>query len=88
MASQIGAGAALEPRGQSTRPPIALARGYTPPRAYLPATHAFRLRKALRARLRGLTAARYAEGDLYLAFVGGLLLAACVFIPFLPRLDY
>lgn len=88
MAFHIGAGAALEPRRQSTRPPAPLARGYTPPRASWLATHAFRLRKALRARLRAATAARYAEGDLYLAFVVGLILAACVFVPFLPRLDY
>lgn len=81
-----GASAALEPRGQSTRPPLPLARGYRPPHASWLAIHAFRLRKALRARLQALGAARYGEGDIYLAFIGGLLIAACVIVPFLPRL--
>ena len=60
----------------------------TPPRTARLIALAFRLRSALRARLRSATATRYGDGELYLAFVGGLLLATCVFVPFLPRLAY
>lgn len=88
MAIQIGAGAALEPREESTRPALPLARGYTPPRTAALLTLAFRVRKALRARLRAARAIRFADGDLYLAFIGGLIVAACVFVPFLPHLTY
>ena len=78
--------AALEPRPQSTRPTYPFARGYSPPRASRLLSPAFRLRSALRARLRGATAKRYGDGELYIAFIGGLIVAACVFVPFLPRL--
>lgn len=88
MAFPIGAGPALEPRTQSTRAGHHLARGYTPPAPAPLVALAFRLRRALRVRLRGLAAARYGEGDIYLAFLGGLVIAACVFVPFLPRLSY
>lgn len=87
MAFPIGAGSALEPRAQSTRAAHVLARGYTPPAPSPLASLAFRTRRALRTRLRGLKAARYGEGDVYLAFIGGLVIAACVFVPFLPRLS-
>ena len=88
MQTKIGTGSALEPRAQSTRAGHTLAQGYTPPRTTGLMALAFRLRNALRARLRGPTATHYGEGELYLAFVGGLLLATCVFVPFLPRLAY
>lgn len=88
MIFPIGAGPALEPRAQSTRAAMPLARGYTPPAPSPLVAAAFRTRRALRASLRGLTAKRYGDGEIYLAFVGGIVVAACVFVPFLPRLSF
>jgi hypothetical protein len=88
MQNAIGAGPVLEPRPQSTRALQPLARGYHPPRAHRLASGAFRLRNAVRARLCGFRSHRYGEGHLYMAFLGGLVIAACVFVPFLPRLAY
>jgi len=87
METKIGAGSALEPRPQSTRPCPAQARGYRPPRTGLIAA-VWRTRTALRARLRAATAPRYGAGELYIAFLGGLVLAACALVPFLPHFPY
>ncbi|WP_199098985.1 hypothetical protein [Dyella sp. ASV21] len=46
------------------------------------------MRAAVRARWAAFNASRYGEGDLYLAMVCGVVIAAGVFVPFLPRLDY
>jgi len=43
---------------------------------------------AMRIRLHGESAPRYGASELYIAFVGGLVLAACVFVPFLPHFPY
>jgi hypothetical protein len=88
MTFPIGAGSALEPRTQSTRAALPLARGYTPPAPKPLVAVAFRAHRALRARMRSLTAKRYGDGEIYLAFVGGIVIAACVFVPFLPRLSF
>lgn len=89
METKIGAGSALEPRSQSTRPHPPLARGYRPPRRAGRGGGAIhQARSALRAHLGRTNAPRYGAGELYIAFVGGLVLAACVLVPFLPHLAY
>jgi hypothetical protein len=78
----------LKSRTQFTRRAQPVARGYGPP-PHLPLVDAaFRFRGALRARLRAIKANRYSEVDIYTAFLGGLLTAFCVFVPFLPRLSF
>ena len=78
---------ALGAPAQSTRRQEPAARGYHPsPAPIVPRA----LRAALRG-LRALTAALrprrrpYSEPELVVAFLTGLLLAACTFLPFLPR---
>jgi len=83
METKIGAGSALEPRAQSTRAHTPLARGYKPPQGTGQAQA-----HAMRIRLHGESAPRYGASELYIAFVGGLVLAACVFVPFLPHFPY
>jgi len=83
MQTTIGAGPALEPQPQSTRAAQLVARGYTPARPLCLVAAWFHFRKALRAHLRALSTAQYHTGELCVAFLGGLLLAACVFVPFL-----
>jgi len=85
METKIGAGSALEPRPQSTRPHSPLARGYRPPRRFDVISAADHAKRALRTQLRRATAPRYGACELYIAFVGGLVLAACVLVPFLPH---
>jgi hypothetical protein len=88
METMMGAGPALEPRPQSTRPHSPLARGYRPPQRLGRMGAAGQAKRALRAQLRHASAPRYGAGELYIAFVSGLVLAACVLVPFLPHFPY
>lgn len=88
METKIGAGSALEPRPQSTRPHLPLARGYRPPRRLDLVGAGYQARSELRALVGRVTAPRYGADELYIAFVGGLVLAACALVPFLPHFPY
>lgn len=85
MKSSDGARAALEPRRQCTRPRTIVARGYTPPRPHRVLHLALRLRQQARGQQRAIQTAFRPEGQVLVAFVAGLVMAACVFVPFLPR---
>jgi hypothetical protein len=88
METKIGAGSALEPRPQSTPHHAPLARGYRPPRRRGLIAIARCTRSAVYAHLSRATTPRYGAGELYIAFVGGLVLAACALVPFLPHLAH
>lgn len=73
------------PRAQSTRRHEPVARGYHPTPAPMPLRVAWAVLRGLRALRMAGRRRLYGEPELVVAFLAGLVLAACTFFPFLPR---